>query len=221
METDGRGCVVTVQTRDRKPLPYSNAGQLGQLLRCVAEDPVLSQPSALPRCQCDSKAHLELQVVASPYEGGFPLQASLQREEIYPSRKPPADLPVWLIGQGKVTCFPYANPCKGNRDDHDLSRTIPRLRGPGTLHLNTSKKETGAKRKAFHRMPVFSRWCSHDTGCGLPEGRILSPHQPVISERQCLSQTRNPGRTGAVFSPKNFHKNSWNINEHPFYVYLL
>ena len=61
METDGRGCVVMMQTRDRKPFPYSNGGQLGQLLSCVAGDPVLSQTSSLPRCQCDSKAHLELQ----------------------------------------------------------------------------------------------------------------------------------------------------------------
>lgn len=159
METDGRGCVVTMQTRDRKPLPYSNAGQLGQLLRCVAEDPVLSQPSALPRCQCDSKAQLELQVVASPYEGGFPLQASLQREEIHPSWKPPADFPLWLIGQGKSTCSPDTNHYKGNRGDHDWLTPIktpsqtPGARGYGPEHVCWGEERDSVSQQGFSPNP--------------------------------------------------------------------
>ena len=73
METDGRGCIVMMQTRDSKPLTYSNGGQLGQLLSCVAKDPVLSQPSALPHWLCDSKAQSRApRVIASLYRRGFP-----------------------------------------------------------------------------------------------------------------------------------------------------
>ena len=36
------------------------------------------------------------------------------REEIHPFRKPPADFPLGLTGQGKVMCFPYTNHYKGN-----------------------------------------------------------------------------------------------------------
>ena len=45
----------------------------GQVLSCVARDPVFSQPSALPHWRCDSKAQSRApRVVASPYGRGFP-----------------------------------------------------------------------------------------------------------------------------------------------------
>ena len=44
-----------------------------QLLSCVARDPVLSQPSALPHWLCDSKAQSRApRVIASLYRRGFP-----------------------------------------------------------------------------------------------------------------------------------------------------
>jgi len=165
-----------MQTKDSKPLTYSNGGQLGQLLSCVAKDPVLSQPSALPHWQCDSKAHLELQELwLHPTKEDF-LYKPLSRERkfILPG-SPQQTYPWGSLVRARSRASPTPITTK-ETDDHDLSRTIPRLQRPGTLHLNTSageKKETVAKRKAFHRIPVLSCWCSHDTGCGLSEG----PHR--------------------------------------------
>jgi len=42
-----------------------------------------------------------------------------KRPSLYTSPEAPADFPSWLTGQGKVTCFPYTNHYKGNRNDHD------------------------------------------------------------------------------------------------------
>ena len=63
------------------------------------------------------------------------------REEIHPFWKCPADFPLWLVGQGKVTCFPYTNHYKGNRDDHDWLTPIkthsqtPGARGYAPEHI--------------------------------------------------------------------------------------
>ena len=54
-----------------------------------------------------------------PTEEVFPLHIFLFEREIHPSWKPPADFPLWLIGQGKSTCSPDTNHYKGNRGDHD------------------------------------------------------------------------------------------------------
>lgn len=85
------------------------------------------------------------------------------------------------------------------------SRPIPRPQGPGAMHLNTSageKKETVSNSKALHSIPVHDFWCPTRWGVGFLRAGVLSPHQSEIPGHPCLFQTRNPGRTGAVFPPR-------------------
>ena len=103
METDGRGCIVMMQTRDSKPLTYSNGGQLGQLLSCVAKDPVLSQPCTLPHWQCDSKAHLELQELRLHLmEEALPSCMALFGNSSFPEAPSRLSLVARWSGQGHV-----------------------------------------------------------------------------------------------------------------------
>jgi len=109
----------------------------GQLLSCVARDPVLSQPSALPHFGSVIPRHsLGLQESWLSFCTSFFL-----REEIHPFWKCPADFPLWLIGQGKSTCSPDTHHYRGNRDDHDWLTPIkthsqtPGARGYAPEHI--------------------------------------------------------------------------------------
>lgn len=103
------------------------------------------------------------------------------------------------------------------------SRPIPRAQGPGAMDLNTpsgEKKETASNSKAFHSIPGHDCWYPMRPGVGFLRAGVLSPHQSEIPRHQCFFQTRNPGRTGAVFPPRSpikIHRQLTNIHS----VYLL
>ena len=115
----------------------------GCLLSCVARDPVLSQPSALPHWQRDSKTHLELQELRLHLtEEALPSQGSVWKfilpgspQQTFPCgsllRARSCDSPALLTTKGTGTTMTGLHP----------PRSIPRLQGTGALHLNTSAGE--------------------------------------------------------------------------------
>ena len=183
----------------------------GQLLSCVARDPVLSQPSALPHWQCDSKAHLELQELwLHPTKEDF-LYKPLSRERkfILP-RSVQQTFPCGSLVRARSRASPTLITTKETgmtMTGLHPSRTIPRLQGTGALHLNTSAKEekkTGLTARLFTESQCSAAAVPIRRGVGFLQAAILSPHQPEISRHRRFSQTRNPGRIGAVSCPSEF-----------------
>ena len=148
------------------------------------------------------------------------------REEIHPSWKCPADFPLWLIGQGKSTCSPDTHHYRGNRDDHDWLSPIkthpqtPGARGYAPEHICWGEERQCLTARLFTTSQCMTSGVPTRRGVGFLRAGVLSPHQSEIPGHQCLFQTRNPGRTGAVFPPRipiKIHGLLTNIHS----VYLL
>ena len=175
----------------------------GQLLSCVARDPVLSQPSALPLWQCDSKAQSR-----APRVMAFLLHIFLFERGNSSFLEVSSRLSLVAHWSGQEHMLPGHSTTEETgmtMTGFHPSRPIPRPQEPGAMHLNTSageKKETVSNSKALHSIPVHDFWCPTRWGVGFLRAGVLSPHQSEIPGHPCLFQTRNPGRTGAVFPPR-------------------
>lgn len=140
-----------------------------------------------------------------------------KRPSLYTSPEAPADFPSWLTGQGKVTCFPYTNHYKGNRNDHDWFTPIenhsstPGARGFASENTAMAMKRQGLTERFFTESQCSAAAVPIRRGVGFLQAAILSPHQSEISGHRCFSQTRNPGRTQHVSIPHVSHKNIVNI----------